>query len=170
MWRTWPVDLPHGKRLNFLLNWWNESSVMSRAEVQKFFENYRDNFNQLDANAVADTWHTQSGITHLARKGNFAAYTLWPTDALMRANTHALCDVYRGNDYSHAEFALNHCESMGAHHAFAVVQWTLHRHDGSLLQSFKTGYNLMRTEQGPRVILATQFEEDIQQMKRDATH
>ena len=143
---------------------------MSRAEVQQFFETYRDNFNRLDAEAVADTWHSQSGITHRARGGDCAAYTLWPTDAPMRANMHALCDVYRGNDYSHAAFDVTHCESMGAHHAFAVVQWSLRRRGGSLLQAFKTGYNLMRSEARPRVILATQFEEDIQQMKRDATH
>jgi hypothetical protein len=143
---------------------------MSHAEVQRFFETYRDHFNRLDAEAVADTWHVQSGITHRAHDGDFAAYTLWPADAPMRANTRALCDVCRGNDYSHAEFAIDHCESMGAHHAFAVVQWALHRHDGSLLQSFKTGYNLMRTEHGPRVILATQFEEDINKMKNDAAH
>jgi hypothetical protein len=143
---------------------------MSRAEVQQFFETYRDHFNRLDAEAVADTWHTQSGITHRARDADCAAYTLWTTDAPMRANTLALCDVYRGNGYSRAAFEVTHCESMGAHHAFAVVQWSLHRHDGSLLQAFKTGYNLMRTDAGPRVILATQFEEDTQRMKRDAAH
>ena len=143
---------------------------MSHTEVHQFFETYRDHFNRLDADTVADTWHAQSGITHRACEGDFAAYTLWSTDAPMRANTHALCDVYRGNDFSSAEFKIDRCESMGAHHAFAVVQWTLHRHYGSLLQTFKTGYNLMRTEHGPRVILATQFKEDIQKMKRDATH
>jgi hypothetical protein len=143
---------------------------MSRAEVHQFFEIYRDHFNRLDGDAVADTWHTQSGITHRAREGEFAAYTMWPTDAPMRANTHALCDVYRNNEYSHADFEIDRYEPMGAHHAFAVVQWTLKRSDGALLQSFKTGYNLMRTEHGPRVILATQFEEDIQKMKRDAAH
>ena len=140
--------------------------------MHQFFETYRDHFNRLDADAVADTWHAQSGVAHPAREGegDCAAYTMWPTDEPMRANTHALCDVYRGNDYSHAEFALEHCKSMSANHAFAVVHWMLYRHDGSLLQSFSTGYNLMRTEHGPRVILATQFEEDIQKMMRDAAH
>jgi hypothetical protein len=143
---------------------------MSHAEVHQFFETYRDNFNRLDAEAVADTWHTQSGITHHARDGDFAAYTMWSTDAPMRANTQALCDAYRSNGYSYAEFVIDRCESMGAHHAFAVVRWTLYRKDGTQQQSFKTGYNLMRTEHGARVILATQFEENIQKMKRDATH
>ncbi len=143
---------------------------MSAAEVQLFFETYCDQFNRLDANAVADLWHTQSGITHPARGGDFAAYTLWSTDAPMRANMHALCDAYRNDDYSHAECVVDRCESMGVNHAFTVVQWTLHRRDGSIMQSFKTGYNLMRTEHGQRVILATQFEEDIQRMNRNAAH
>jgi hypothetical protein len=142
---------------------------MSRTEVQAFFETYRDRFNRLDADAVADTWHSQSGIAHPAKDGDFAAYTMWASDAPMRENMRALCDLYRSNDYSHAEFELDRHEAMGKHHAFAVVQWTLKRRDGSLLQSFKTGYNLMQTEHGPRVILATQFEEDIQEMKSDAT-
>ncbi len=143
---------------------------MSRAEVERFFETYRDHFNRLDGDAVADTWHTQSGIAHGARAGDFAAYTMWSSDEPMRANMNALCDVYRSNDFSRADFEIGAHESMGAHHAFAVVQWTLMRNDGSLLQSFKTGYNLTRTDQGVRVILATQFEEDIQKMKRDAAH
>ena len=143
---------------------------MSHAEVAQFFESYRDNFNRLDGDAVADTWHTQSGITHPARDHPHAAYTMWPTDAPMRANTHALCDVYRSNEYSHAEFEITKCVSMGANHAFAVVSWTLWRIDGSVLQSFETGYNLMRTDRGPRVILATQFEENVQKMKCDVVN
>ena len=59
---------------------------------------------------------------------------------------------------------------MGANHAFAVVSWTLWRKDGSVLQSFNTGYNLMPTDRGPRVILTTQFEEDVQKMKRDVVN
>ncbi len=137
---------------------------MSGAEVTYFFESYRDHFNRLDADAVADTWHTPSGITHPARDHPYASYTMWPTDAPMRANTSALCDMYRGNDFSHAKFELATYVSMGANHAFVVVHWTLWRKDSTMLQSFKTAYNLMRTERGPRVILVTQFEEDITKM------
>ncbi len=143
---------------------------MSGAEVTQFFESYRDHFNRLDADAVANTWHTQSGITHPARGHAHAAYTMWLTDAPMRANTHSLCDVYSSNDFSHAEFELTTCVSMGANHAFAVIHWVLRRKDGSMLQSFRTGYNLMRTERGPRVILATQFEEDIDETKAHVAH
>ena len=143
---------------------------MSRQEVESFFEDYRARFNRLDGDAVADMWHTPGPITHRAKGVNHAALTPWTEDAPMRANMRALCDVYRNDGYDHANFALDSCESMGEHHAFAVVSWTLTRADDSLLQQFKTGYNLMRTTDGPKVILVTQFEENIEEMKRHAAH
>ncbi len=143
---------------------------MSRQEVQSFFEDYRARFNRLDGNAVADIWHTPSAITHLAKDASHAALTTWIADAPMRANMHALCDAYRVGGYDSADFSLDACESMGEYHAFAIVSWTLSRTDGSLLQQFKTGYNLMRAADGIRVILVTQFEENIEEMKRHAAH
>lgn len=143
---------------------------MSRLEVQAFFEDYQARFNRLDGDAVAALWHTPSAITHPVSAVDAAALTTWTEDAPMRTNMRALCDAYRGNGYDHADFALDHCESMGAHHAFAVVSWTLMRADGSLLQQFKTGYNLMRTSDGPKVILVTQFQENVEEPKRDAAH
>ena len=50
------------------------------------------------------------------------------------------------------------------------LHWTLWRHDGSLLQDFHTGYNLLRTAAGPKVVLVTQYEEDIARMKPNAAH
>ena len=143
---------------------------MSRQDVQLFFEDYRARFNRLDGDAIADLWHTPSAITHLAKGANHAVLTKWAEDAPMRANMHALCDAYRNDGYDHADFTLERCESMGEHHAFAVVSWTLVRANGSLLQQFKTGYNLMRTASGPKVILVTQFEENNENMKRHAAN
>ena len=143
---------------------------MSRQEVQSFFEDYRARFNRLDDDAVANLWHTPSAITHRAKGANHAALTTWSEDAPMRANMHALCDIYRNDGYDHADFTLDSCELMGEYHAFAVVSWTLTRTDGTLLQQFKTGYNLMRAANGTRVILVTQFEENIEEMKRHAAH
>ena len=119
---------------------------------------------------MADVWHTPSAITHGGKGVSHAALTTWTSDTPMRANMRALCDVYRNDAFGHANFTLERCESMGAHHAFAVVSWTLTRADDSLLQQFKTGYNLMRTADGTKVILVTQFEENIDEMKRDAAH
>ena len=130
---------------------------MSRTEVQQFFERYRDAFNRLDGNAVADLWHNASGITD--SRENLARITWWPDDASMRSNQLALCAAYRDNGYGRADFQLIDCLELGVHHAFANLQWLLWRADGRLLQAFRTGYQLMRTADGPRVVLATAYEE-----------
>ncbi len=138
---------------------------MSREEVTQFFDDYRSSFNRLDADAVADCWHVPSGITYAAKDGADAALAWWADDAPMRQNMRALCDLYRDNGYDHAAYEIETCVPMGARHAFALVHWTLKRQDGSVLQSFRTGYNLMRTAGGPRVVLATQFEENSHEIK-----
>lgn len=140
---------------------------MSRDEVEIFFESYRDAFNRLDGDAVASLWHSSSGITHLNRGGHAAEVTWWGSDAPMRDNMKKLCDLYRGNDYSHANFRIESFRSLGAHHAFVDMHWDLYRTNGAALQSFSTGYNLMRANDGIRVLMATQYEEDIATMKQD---
>ena len=141
---------------------------MSRTETQAFFETYRDAFNRLDGDAVADLWHSSSGITDSGGSNGSAHLTWWNDDAPMRANHRALCDVYRGNDYQRADFELQAQVPMGPNHAFAHVYWTLKRHDDSVLQQFHTGYQLMRTAQGPKVLLAVAHQEDLSRMNRHA--
>ena len=141
---------------------------MSRTETQAFFETYRDAFNRLDGDAVADLWHSSSGITDSGGEHGHARLTWWTDDAPMRANHQALCDVYRHNDYQRADFELESHVPLGHAHAFAHVHWTLKRHDGSVLQQFHTGYQLMRTAQGPRVLLAVAHQEDLSRMNRHA--
>ena len=141
---------------------------MSHAEVQAFFEAYREAFNRLDGDAVAELWHTPSGITN-TRAGDAAAQLAWwSDDAPMRANHRALCEVYRGLGYRRADFAIVDCVSLGANHAFANLHWTLRRDDGVLLQEFRTGYQLLRTPRGPKVLLVTQYEEDVARMNQHA--
>lgn len=143
---------------------------MSRAEVEQFFEAYRDNFNRLDGDAVADAWHPQSAITHRSKDAKHADVKMWTEDTPMRENMRALCDVYRNAGYANANYTLDEFVPLGQHHAFALLSWTIQRNDGSTMQSFRTGYNLMRGQDGVRVILATAFEEDIRKLKNDATH
>jgi hypothetical protein len=140
---------------------------MSHTETQAFFETYRDAFNRLDGDAVADLWFEPSGITNTGADQS-AALTWWPTDAPKRANHRALCDLYRHNGYDHANFEIQRHVAMGDNHAFAHVHWTLMREDGSLLQQFHTGYQLLRTASGPRVLLAVAHQENIAEMKRHA--
>ena len=138
---------------------------MDLQETRAFFERYRNAFNALDADAVADLWHTPSCITDCAKHGRAAELTLWDDDASMRRNMHALCGVYMLNDYERAEFEFVQHVQLGANHAFVNVRWRLWRKDGSLLQEFHTAYNLIRTARGPRVLMATSYEEDVVSMK-----
>jgi len=141
---------------------------MTQPETQAFFEAYRDAFNRLDGNAVADLWHSASGITDSGGAGGHARLTWWAEDAPMRANHCALCDVYRRADYGRADFRIQQHVPMGAHHAFARLHWAITRRDGSLLQQFHTGYQLMRTAAGPRVLLAVAHQENLSEMKPHA--
>ncbi len=141
---------------------------MSRTETQAFFETYRDAFNRLDGDAVADLWHSSSGITDSQGAEGHARLTWWPKDAPMRANHCSLCDVYRQADFGLADFELQAHLPLGPQHAFAHVHWTLTRRDGSLLQQFHTAYQLMRTAQGPKVLLAVAHAEDIAAMRSAA--
>jgi hypothetical protein len=140
---------------------------VSQTEVFLFFETYRDAFNRLDGDAVADLWHTPSGIADAKPDAHglpAAQLTWWPEEAAMRSNHRALCEVYRSASYGRADFEISHHQALGHHHATALLRWTITRKDGSVLQRFGTHYHLMRTTQGPRVMLCTAFEEDLQAM------
>jgi hypothetical protein len=140
---------------------------MSLNETLAFFEAYREAFNRLDGEAVADLWHSSSGITDSDADGQ-AHLTWWSNDAPMRANHRALCDLYRLGGYGRADFVIEQHVPMGSNHAFAHLRWTLQRDDGSLMQQFHTGYQLMRTARGPQVLLAVAHQERLSEMTRHA--
>jgi hypothetical protein len=50
----------------------------------------------------------------------------------------------------------------------AQPDWTLKRRDGSGLQRFATGYQLVRGEDGVRVLTAAAYQENIGKMKKGA--
>ena len=134
---------------------------MSLHETIEFFERYRDAFNRLDGDEVANTWHVPSGIADAHGTGGAARFTAYTDDASMRANMYALCDVYRRNGFERTEFELIDHIALGAQQAFAHVHWTLRRADGSVLQSFRTGYQLARTAGGVKALMAVAYEENI---------
>jgi hypothetical protein len=86
----------------------------------------------------------------------------------MRANMHALCDVYRNAGEHRWSFELLDHVALGANHAFAKIGWTMHGPDGVMLQSFATGYQLGRTAAGPRALMCTAYQEDFSELKRHA--
>ena len=138
---------------------------MSLQETEAFFTRYCDNFNAGNGDAVADLWHTPSMITD-TREG-VARVTLWSDDASLRANMHALCEVYRSAGEHRWSFELLDHVALGANHAFAQIGWTMHRPDGEVMQSFATGYQLLRTAAGPRALMCTAYQEDFSELKPD---
>jgi hypothetical protein len=132
-------------------------------QVQAFLTVYRDAFNRLDGDAVADLWHAPCGIT----QGD--GITWWAEDAPKRANHRALCEVYRKADYGRADFTILHHEPLGPQHDFVNVRWVLVRTNRTPLQTFATAYQLLRTPAGPRVFMCTAYEEELEEMKRHAT-
>lgn len=139
---------------------------MSLQETEAFFERYRDAFNAGDGDAVADLWHTPSAISD-SREG-VARVTWWSEDAPMRANMRALCDVYRSAGGHRWSFDLIDHIELGTNHAFAQIGWTMHRLDGEVMQSFATGYQLLRTAAGPRALMCTAYQEEFSELKPHA--
>ncbi len=137
---------------------------MSLTETEQFFEHYRDAFNRLDGDDVADLWHTPSSITDTRPGDDIARVTTWVDDAPMRRNMIALCEAYRAKGYGRADFEISGHFALGPNHAFTNVIWRLWHTDGSLLQEFRTGYQLLRSDRGLRVLVATAYEENIARM------
>ena len=121
-------------------------------DVTHFFEKYRDAFNRLDGEAIADLYCVPSGI--LTERG----LTAWPTRDPIAENMVALCELYRGNGYKRAEFQPSQFFPQSDRFAIADVAWTIERHEAEPW-SFHTTYNWCLTDQGWRVALCTAYEE-----------
>ncbi|TDM05497.1 MAG: hypothetical protein C4K60_12080 [Ideonella sp. MAG2] len=139
---------------------------MSLQEVQHFFERYEAAFNALDGDAVADLWHSPSGIAH--DHDGVGAVTWWADEAPMRANHLALCDIYRKAGFHRTVGRLVDHHDLGLNQSTALMDWTIERQDGSTLQRFHTHYHLMRGAAGPKVLMCAAYEENIAEMKNHA--
>ncbi len=138
---------------------------MTHADITAFFTTYRDAFNRLDGDAVADLWHSPSGITDSGATLAQAQLTWWTAEAPMRANMRALCEAYRSNGFADAQFEVMDAVPMGANHAFARLRWVLRRTDGTVLQQFGTGYHVLRGANGWRVLMAVAYAETLGEMR-----
>jgi ketosteroid isomerase-like protein len=122
-------------------------------DITAFFERYRDAFNALDGQAIADLYAEPSGI---AQDGT---YTHWPTRGPVRENMNALCDLYRSRGYAGTSFRASWFMAQGGQYAIADLLWHIEWSSGAEPWTFKTTYNLVRTEQGWKVLLCTAYEE-----------
>jgi ketosteroid isomerase-like protein len=122
-------------------------------DVVEFFEQYRDAFDRLDGEAIADLYCVPSAI--FSDRG----LTIWESRDPIAENMAALCELYRANGYKHARFEPQHFIEQGSDFAVADVAWTIEREAAAKAWQFRTTYNLRRTSGGWRVVLCTAYEE-----------
>ena len=79
--------------------------------------------------------------------------------ALIRDNMVALCTMYRERGYSAAEFESGAYLPQGENYAIADLRWKINWSAGGEPWAFNTTYNLVRTEEGWRVLLCTAYSE-----------
>lgn len=137
---------------------------MTESEARDFFMRYAEAFTAGDGDAIADLWHTPSALTDT--RAGAARVTAWTDEPPMRANMHALCEVYADAGPHEWHFELRRLEPLGSHHAFARVAWTLRRPAGEFMQHFLTGYQLGLTVAGWRVLFCTAYQEDLSERRR----
>ena len=124
-------------------------------DIRQFFERYRDAFNSLDGEAVAALYAVPSGIAQDGR------YTHWSEPEPIVNNMVALCGMYRERGYEAAEFEVGTFLQQGENYAIADLRWEIKWSIGAEPWQFQTTYNLVRTEQGWRVLLCTAYSEAI---------
>ncbi len=121
-------------------------------EIRRFFERYRDAFNALDGDAVADLYAVPSGIV------DPRGYTHWVDAAPIQQNMRALCDLYRQHGYVRASFEERAFVEQGEDFAIADIKWHIER-DAQAPWEFATTYNLMRQQGQWKVLLCTAYSE-----------
>jgi hypothetical protein len=122
-------------------------------DIAAFFESYRDAFNALDGNAVAELYAECSGI---AQDG---AYTHWPDRHAVARNMTALCQLYRDKGFVRADFEPQQFIDQGEKFAVVDLLWRIDWSDRQEPWRFKTTYNLVRTGDDWKVLLCTAYSE-----------
>jgi ketosteroid isomerase-like protein len=125
---------------------------MMPAEIQRFFERYRDAFNALDGDAVAALYAVPSAIV------DSASHTQWSDAGPIRDNMRALCELYRQHGYRKADFTERAFLEQGEDFAVADIHWHIERDDAPAWE-FRTTYNLQRQQGQWRVLLCTAYNE-----------
>ena len=134
-------------------------SALHIVDIQNFFTAYAQAYVALDGDAVAGHCAAPMAISQ------GGTITWWDDLAPVQDNMRKLCAVYRDAGLVSLDFQIEQATPLGDHDAFALVRWRLGRADGSLIQQFRTGYQLHRTAQGTKVVFVTAFDEDLAAMR-----
>jgi ketosteroid isomerase-like protein len=130
-------------------------------DILAFFQRYRDAFNALDGEAIARLYAVPSGIAQ------DRVLTHWASFEPIRDNMVALCALYHERGYAGATFEPGAFVPQGGDFAIADMLWTIRWTGDSAPWRFHTSYNLVRHDEGWRVLLCTAYAEA--ELHRSAT-
>jgi hypothetical protein len=122
------------------------------ADVQAFFDAYRDAFNRLDGRAVSAHYDRPAMIIHASGNGVLA------DEAALNANNMALCEQYQKSGFLRAEFAERAFLPLGEDFCVVDLTWNIERRDQAP-QQFNTAYSLAKRNGTWKVAAVTAYEE-----------
>lgn len=122
------------------------------ADVQTFFEHYRDAFNRLDGRAVSACYDRPAMIVHAGGNGVLA------DEAALDANNVALCAQYAKDGFLRADFEERSFLPQGDNFCVVDLAWKIERRDQGQ-QQFNTSYSLAKRNGAWKVAAVTAYEE-----------
>lgn len=122
------------------------------ADVQAFFNQYRDAFNRLDGHAVSAHYDRPAMIVHAAGNGVFA------DEAALDANNVALCAQYEEGGFLRADFEERAFLPQGDSFCVVDLAWKIERREQTP-QHFNTAYSLAKRLGTWKVAVVTAYEE-----------
>lgn len=120
---------------------------MTAAEAGAFFGRYADAFTRFDVDEICSLWAFPA---YFAARGKRAALD----EAAFRANTQSLCTFYRSQGVTKATKRVVGFEPLAATIVSVITEDVLSDASGAQIATWRHGYLLSDTEQGPRVIAA----------------
>lgn len=145
IWHAWSVPLPHvNERVTHIMP----------ADVQAFFDQYRDAFNRLDGREVSAYYDHPAMIVD--DRGNH----VFADGAALDANNVALCEVYARSGFLRADFRERAFVPLGQGFCVVDLAWKIECRDHSR-QEFNTSYSLARRDGKWKVAVVTAYEERL---------
>jgi len=125
------------------------------AEIARYFEGYAHAYDTFDAAGIAAHFAVPSYILHPDR-----ATPAFATRAALVANMERLNAINRESRYGRATFASPGVVAFAPNLAQATLPWTIRDVDGGVLWRFTCTYNLVRHDDGWKIVVCTNHAPD----------
>jgi hypothetical protein len=121
--------------------------------LHAFFDSYREAFERLDADAIAQHYHVPSMLI------DGDACLIWTTGDQVLAKMRALTEHYRADGFERANFEPRNVIRPHRDSAIVDLAWVIDRAGHLAKRQFGTAYNLKRNEHGWRITVCTAYQE-----------